>query len=577
MIPDISSLEQDLRAVYGAYAYLRAHDLVAVSTTSRLLRDGDLSFLAGRVRDELDELDGTVAGTHGHGNGRADVVLEAYQSLYWLLLLAVAGGDIYDEARPHEALVAGGEGVGGVEPQPLPPSSAEVMGDATRRRRFLRVGFGLVGARCRRGGVDVAAAVARDLAELRGKPYLAPYWAAPAGDGGGGNGGGDEDGHKVLRARPRATVAGMAPYVPGRAAEEVRRRYGLDIVVKLASNENPFGASPRAVAAAEAALSGVNRYPDGAATALRDRLAALFALDRANVVVGNGSDEVITLLALAYLAPGDEAVLADPPYSIHRNATLIAGGVPVGVPLRARHDDHDLPAMAAAVTDRTRLLFVANPHNPTGTVVPAAALRDLLAAIPARVLVVVDEAYHDYVDDGLRWTARDLLDAYPNVATLRTFSKAHGLAGLRAGYALVDPEVGATLDRIRPPFGLNLAAQAAALAALDDPAHVAHVVAANRDGRARLLDIARRHGLDAIESQANFALMRAAGAAGSGAGTGASGDSAALVEALLRRGVIVRPGENLGAPGWIRVSVGAPDDLDRFERALDDVLDGELA
>lgn len=574
--------------MYGAYVYLRAHDLAAVSTTSRLLRDGDLSFLAARVRDELDELDGTVAGTHGHGNGRADVVLEAYQSLYWLLLLAVAGGDAYDEARPHEALVTGGvEGVEGVEPQSPPPSTAKVLGDVARRRHFLRVGFGLVGAWCQRGGVDVAAAVARDLGELRGKPYLAPYWVARAGqdDAGGGDGGDagggdgdDENIHKVLRARPRATVAGMAPYVPGRAAEEVRRRYGLDVVVKLASNENPFGASPQAVAAAAETLSGVNRYPDGAATALRDRLAALFALDRANVVVGNGSDEVISLLALAYLEPGDEAVLADPPYSIHRNATLIAGGIPVGVPLRARHDDHDLPAMAAAVTDRTRLLFVANPHNPTGTVVSAAALRDLLEAIPARVLVVVDEAYHDYVDDGLRWTARDLLDAYPNVATLRTFSKAHGLAGLRAGYALVHPEVGATLDRIRPPFGLNLAAQAAALAALDDPAHVAHVVAANRDGRARLLDIARRHGLDAIESQANFALMRAGSVAtGAGAGAGASGDSAALAEALLRRGVIVRPGENLGAPGWIRVSVGAPDDLDRFERALDDVLDGELA
>jgi len=376
------------------------------------------------------------------------------------------------------------------------------------------------------------------------------------------------------RARPRAAIAGMTPYVPGRTAEEVRRAYGLgDIpVVKIASNENPFGPSPRAVEAATRALGEVNRYPDGAAIDLRDRLAALFGLTRANVTVGNGSDELILLLALAYLEPGAEAVLAAPPYAIHHKAVLTAGARPVFVAL----DDHthDLPAMADAVGDRTRVVFVTNPHNPTGTAVPAAALDRLAARMPPRVLLIVDEAYHDFVDDDARHSGRDLLDLYPHVVTLRTFSKAYGLAGLRAGYALAHRDVVETLDRIRPPFGLNSVAQAAALAALDDEEHVARVVAATRQGRARLLDIARRHGLRAIPSQTNFVLMRPfplLPPAASGAPTTA-GDSGTLVEGLLRRGVIVRPGENLGMPGWMRVSVGTAEDIDRFEQALAETL-----
>jgi len=224
--------------------------------------------------------------------------------------------------------------------------------------------------------------------------------------------------------------------------------------------------------------------------------------------------------------------------------------------------------MADAVGDRTRVVFVTNPHNPTGTTVPAAALHELAARVPPHVLLIVDEAYHDFVDDDARHSGRDLLDLYPNVVTLRTFSKAYGLAGLRAGYALAHRAVVETLDRIRPPFGLNSVAQAAALAALDDEEHVARVVTATRQGRARLLDIAHRHGLRTIPSQTNFVLMRPSA---SGAPT-MPGDSGPLVEGMLRRGVIVRPGENLGMPGWMRVSVGTAEDLDRFEQALAVVL-----
>jgi len=359
--------------------------------------------------------------------------------------------------------------------------------------------------------------------------------------------------------RPRPDVAALAPYVPGRPAGEARRQYGLDHVTKLASNENPFGPSPRAVAAATAALTESNRYPDGAATALRERLADLYGLERANVVVGNGSDEIILLLALAYLQPGQSAVMAAPPYAIHCSAVVTAGGAPVGVALCGHA--HDLDAMVAALTDDTRLVFVANPHNPTGTHLERADLRRFAARIPLAVLLVVDEAYHDYVDDGLRHTARELLDDYPNVVTLRTFSKAHGLAGLRAGYALAHPDVVGTLDRIRPPFGVNLAAQAAALAALDDTEHVRYVARENRAGRARIMEIARRHGLETVTSETNFVLIRV-------------GDSTAATEQLMRRGVIVRPGENLGMPGWIRVSVGTREDLDRFEQALSEVTSG---
>ncbi len=357
--------------------------------------------------------------------------------------------------------------------------------------------------------------------------------------------------------RPRPDIATLSAYVPGRSAAEVRRRYRVDEVVKLASNENPFGPSPRAVAAATAALAASNRYPDGGATALRARLAAVYHLAPANVIVGNGSDEIILLLALAYLRPGETAVMAAPPYAIHRSAVTIAGGVVAGVAL-ADHV-HDLDAMTAAVGADTKLVFVTNPHNPTGTHLDRDVLRRFAAHIPARTLLVVDEAYHDYVDDAVRHTARDLLGDYPNVVTLRTFSKAHGLAGLRAGYALAHKDVVGTLDRIRPPFDLNIAAQAAALAALDDEAHVRHVARENRAGRARLMAIARRHGLTTVPSETNFVLIQADA-------------SVTLTEALMARGVIVRPGENLGMPGWIRVSVGTNDDLDRFEEAMDDVL-----
>ncbi|HZS87904.1 MAG TPA: histidinol-phosphate transaminase [Chloroflexota bacterium] len=362
-----------------------------------------------------------------------------------------------------------------------------------------------------------------------------------------------------LGVRPREAVAALAPYVPGRHASTVMSQYGLDRVTKLASNENPFGPSPRAVEAARQALAGVHAYPDGASTALRDRLAEQHGLARENVVVGNGSDEIILLLALAYLEPGTEAILATPPYSIHRTAVVASGGTPIGVPLRAY--THDLEAMAGAITDRTRLVFIANPHNPTGTYLDAAVLRRFVGALPSQTLLAVDEAYHEFVDDALRHSARDLLDDHPNVVTLRTFSKTYGLAGLRAGYALAHREIVATLDRIRPPFGLNAVAQAAALAALDDHAYVSRVVAETRAGRARLLEIAHEHGLEVVPSQANFVAMHA-------------GDSRALSEALLRRGVIVRPGENLGLPGWIRVSVGTADEIERFAAALDACLAG---
>src|SRR5256714_8608957 len=232
---------------------------------------------------------------------------------------------------------------------------------------------------------------------------------------------------KELGVQPRPDVSEMTPYVHIRPADQLKASFGHDHVVKLASNENPFGPSPLAVEAARHALSDVAGYPDGGAVALRDALADRFDLARDNVAVGNGSDEIILLLALAYLERGDDAVLAVPPYSIHRSAVLTAGGVPVGVPLRAYV--HDLDAMAAAVTARTRLIFLANPHNPTGTAVDPSHLHRFAAGMPSPALLVVDEAYLDFADHALLHSARDLLDEYPNVVTLPTSSKAYGLTG----------------------------------------------------------------------------------------------------------------------------------------------------
>ncbi len=350
----------------------------------------------------------------------------------------------------------------------------------------------------------------------------------------------------------------LRPYVPGKPIEEVQRELGLTDVIKLASNENPLGPSPYALEAIRAAAGGTALYPEGNAPALREAVSALVGMPQDTLVFGNGSDEVLHLMALSYLAPGDEVVQGDPSFTMYELYTTQMNAVSVKVPLKAY--THDLDAMADAITHRTRLVFVANPNNPTGTLVTQSQVDRFLARVPDDVLVVFDEAYHEYVRHP---DAPDLLPAIRagrNVAVLRTFSKAYGLAGLRVGFGIMRPEIAETLNRVRSPFNVNLLAQTAAAAAVADKAHLEQTVALNDEGRTYYYEAFTQLGLDYIPSEANFVMVD----------TGR--DSRVLFEALQRRGVIVRAGAGLGLPTFLRVSVGTMPQNRRFVGALTEVM-----
>jgi len=367
-------------------------------------------------------------------------------------------------------------------------------------------------------------------------------------------------------ARPH--IRALEPYEPGKPADELERELGIEGAVKLASNENPLGPSPAAVEALRGALAGIHRYPDGHAFALRAKLCARLGVAPEQLVLGNGSDEVLELLAKAFLGPEDEVVYAWPAFAMYPIVTRGMGATPVPVPLNDALE-HDLPAMAAAVTafldgspvaamaaavgPRTKLVFVCNPNNPTGTSVGAEAFDRFAAALPEDVVLAVDEAYVAYArrtdfPDALAWVGRR-----PGTLVLRTLSKSHGLAGLRVGYGVADAELAGLLERARHPFNVNALAQVAACAALDDDEHVRRSRENNDAGLAYLEAELAALGMETVPSDANFLLVRA------GAGT---------YERLLRQGVLVRPMTGFGLPEHVRVSVGLPEENERLVKAL---------
>jgi len=360
-----------------------------------------------------------------------------------------------------------------------------------------------------------------------------------------------------LRALVPEWIRTLTPYPPGKPIEEVERELGIRDSIKLASNENPLGPSPKAVAAIAAVLADLHRYPDGSAFYLKRRLAERLGVSEAELIVGNGSNEIIELAVRTFLRPGDEAVMADQAFVVYRLVVQSAGGSSRMVPLR--DFTHDLEAIAATVTPRTRLVFLGNPNNPTGTIFRRAAWRAFLGRLPEHLLVVADEAYAEYVEDPeYPDTIRERGDRVP-VLSLRTFSKLYGLAGLRIGYGVAAAPVIDALDRIRQPFNVNALALAGARAALDDEEHVRRTLAANRAGMAFLVEACRALGLAHVPSAANFVLVRV-------------GDGARVYEALLRRGVIVRPVAVYGFPGHVRVTVGTEAENARFVAALRAVL-----
>jgi histidinol-phosphate aminotransferase len=330
-------------------------------------------------------------------------------------------------------------------------------------------------------------------------------------------------------------------YVPGRPIEDVARDMGLDPagVIKLASNENPFGPSPLAVQAAKRAIEQGQLYPDGGCYALRRRLAAFHGLGPDQFVIGNGSNEVIELLGHVFLSPGDEVVMGLPEFVVYRLVAILFGAKPVEVPLV--NFRNDLGALARAVTPRTRLVVVATPNNPTGTANSADELLRFVRSLPPTLICVVDEAYTDFAQGAP--DLRPLIREGRNVIGLRTFSKVYGLASLRIGYGYAGAELAALLDRVRQPFNVNAVAQAAAAAALDDQKFARFCVEETRRGLRQLEAGLAGLGLEFIPSEANFLLARV-------------GDGARVFDALQRRGVIVRPVANYGLPEWIRVTAG---------------------
>ncbi len=349
-------------------------------------------------------------------------------------------------------------------------------------------------------------------------------------------------------------IASLIPYPPGKPIEELEREYGVSGSIKLASNENALGPSPKAVAAITAALSGLHRYPDGSCYYLGRALAEKLGVPTQRLVFGNGSNEIIGLLAAALLGAGDEVITSHPTFLVYQNVVQAQGGINRVVPLKGMA--HDLEAIVAAVTSATRMIFLDNPNNPTGSIFSAADFETFLARLPAQVIVVLDEAYFDFVAPELRLDARRYLDGPQPVVALRTFSKAYGLAGLRVGYGMMHEELAAALHRVRQPFNVNTPAQVGALAALADEEHYRNTLETTRREMARLAAAVEELGCRPFASQANFFLIDV------------NGDGRTLYENLLRQGVIVRPMQAYGYPGKIRITPGRPEENDRFLRSL---------
>jgi len=350
----------------------------------------------------------------------------------------------------------------------------------------------------------------------------------------------------------KAHIRKLEPYQPGKPIAEVERELGIEGSIKLASNESAIGPSPKALAALRDALDCVHRYPDGASFALRERLSVLLEVEPEQLVFGAGADEILELLAKVLLAPGDEAVFAWPSFAMYPIVVQGMGARAVRVPLTGDLV-HDLPAMSAAVNERTRLILVCNPNNPTGTSVGADAFDRFVESLPETVVLAVDEAYREFAErpdfpDTVAWVKRR-----PGTIVLRTFSKIFGLAGLRIGYGIADSELADYLQRARHPFNVNHLAEVAALAGLDDDEHSERARAVNREGVKYLTRELQNLGIEVWPTDANFLLAKAGGG---------------MSERLLSEGVIVRPLGGFGMPDHIRITIGLPEENERLVKTL---------
>lgn len=364
-----------------------------------------------------------------------------------------------------------------------------------------------------------------------------------------------------IKAKARPEIFNLKPYVPGKPIEEVKRELGIEDIIKLASNENPLGPSPKATDAIQETLKNMHFYPDSNSYDLKKKINALTEQDEAGIMVGNGSDELLKLIAETFLSPGDEVILAQPTFSEYEFTATIMGAKCVKIPLNAGFT-HDLEAMEKAITEKTKIIYVCNPNNPTGTVVTESELDEFMEIVSNDILVIFDEAYIEYVNNPEFISGLKYLNQGRNVIILRTFSKIYGLAGLRIGYGLTKPEIAGAIKRITEPFNVNLLAQIGAVAAIEDTEHVEKSRQMNNLGSEYLYKEFAAMGLNYVKTEANFIFVD----------TGR--DCREVFAKLLQLGVIVRTGDIFGFPTFIRVTIGSLEENNRFIAGLKKVLEG---
>jgi histidinol-phosphate aminotransferase len=364
-----------------------------------------------------------------------------------------------------------------------------------------------------------------------------------------------------VKAQVPENIRSIVPYPPGKPIEELEREYGVKNSIKLASNENAWGSSPKAIEAISEALSNLHRYPDGSNYYLIETIAEKMGFSPDEVVVGNGSDEIIEFLVKAYIETGDEVITSHPSFLMYQKVVQVRGGVNKIFPLKGMH--HDLDTILGAITDRTRLIFLDNPNNPTATAISPGDLYTFLSKVPETVIVVLDEAYRDFMDSEVQVDVYSLIrnsKGRCGVVALRTFSKAYGLAGIRVGYGLMSAEIAGYLHRVRQPFNVNQLAQVAAIAALNDTEFYQKTLQETKEGIAWLQKEVGKLGCTSYSSQTNFFLIDV------------KGDATALYEAMLHKGVIIRSMKAYGYTDTIRVTVGTSDENCRFVATLGECL-----
>lgn len=351
----------------------------------------------------------------------------------------------------------------------------------------------------------------------------------------------------------RKNLVALKPYVPGKPIEALERELGIKNASKIASNENPLGPSPKVIEAIEKAIGKLSRYPDGAAHNLTQALSKYLGTTPDRIMIGNGSNELLVILGQMVLNPGDEVLFAEPTFVVYSLVAQLFEAVPKIIPLK--NDTHDLPAFANRLTSKTRLVFICNPNNPTGTFVPLLAVEAFLKICPPDVLVVLDEAYHEYVEEKTYFDSLKLLEQYPNLVVLRTFSKVFGLAGLRVGYGIAHPEIANLYQKTRQPFNINSLAMAGAEAALQDVSHIEKVITLNKAMREKIYDRLIHLGLKPVRSQANFVYFNIRNAQ-------------SIYKQLLEKGVIVRP---MGSES-LRVTTGTLEETNKFLDIFEAIL-----